>query len=333
MFVRKCGILYNEVMDKLNLKEIVLGILFVAASIVSFWFWRMTATAIAEETFNSYGQFLTSIAALVIASSLFGIAATFVKESWVTYVAAIAGVAIPFLFIPATIIAITAAIACSLLSLFAARRIRKEFSLSLGFSVAKIFKAGVPLFLTVSGMLISIFYLTDVQKKDAVRTIFPRTAFNITIRALGGPLKSLSGNVSFTPDDTVDHVFEGIVGKQLSDRGITLQQISKKELARLLTAQRDEIAKSYGIKLTGNEKLGDVFYTTIIEKITDLLGPYRVYVPYASTLAFFLAFKTLCLFLYFIVLAFGYFLIKIMIFVKILTPQKDQIEVERLSLS
>ncbi|MDP3770046.1 MAG: hypothetical protein Q8R40_03870 [bacterium] len=320
-------------MDKLNIKELMLGILVIVTSIISFWFWRLATIAIAEELFNSYGQFLASIGTLAIAASMFGIAAIFIKTPWVVYSSAGVGTAIPFFFIPANSIVIAAMAVCVLLSLFAVRRIRKEFSLSLGFSVANIFKAGVPLFLTLSGIIISVFYLTDVQKKDAVRTILPRSAFDITIRALGGPLKSLSGNVSFAPEDTVDQVFQGLLKKQLETRGISLNQVSQKEMQRLLAAQRDEIAASYGIKLTGKEQLGDVFYTTIIEKINDLLGPYRIYVPYASMLAFFLAFKTLSIFLYLIVLGFSYLLIKLMITANILTTKKEQIEVERISLN
>lgn len=322
-----------DCMERLNIKEVVLGILLIITSIGSLWLWRSTTTAIAEELFNSYGQFLTSIGALVIAASLFGIAAIFVKTSWIIYASAGIGVIVPFFFISANSIVIAMMAVCVLLSLFAVKRTRREFNLSLGFSVASMFKAGVPLFLTIFGIIISVFYFTDVQKKDAVRTIFPRTAFDITIRALGGPLKSLSGNVSFGPEDTVDQVFQGLIKKQLESKGVLLNQVSQKELQRLLEAQRDEIADAYGIKLTGKEKLGDVFYTTIIEKISDLLGPYRVYVPYASALTFFLAFKTLSFVLYFAVLAFSYILIKLMIVATILTTKKEQIEVERLSLS
>lgn len=316
-----------------TVKEILLGFLSIGAIIGSFLLWRGATQAIAEEVFTSYGQFIVSIGSLVIAVAVFGIAATFVQNPWIMYISAAVSVILPFLLIPLAPIAGGTAGICALLTLLAVRRIRKEFNLSLGFSVATIFKAGIPLFLTVCGIIISFFYLNDVQKKDAVRAIFPRTAFNVTIRALGGPLRSLTGSQAFTPDETVDQFFQELIKKQLGSRGIALDQIQSKELQRLLVQQRNEIAKSYGIKLNGNEKLGDVFYTTIIERISDLLGPYRIYLPYASALTFFLAFKTLSLFLYLIVVGAAFLFIELMTVMHLLAREKKQIEVERLTLN
>ncbi len=320
-------------MGKIPVKEAILAILCTAAVIGSLVLWRSTTQLIAEEAFNSYGQFIASISLLVLAASLFGIAAIFVRNSWIMYFSVGISVGVPFLFIPANSLVLSVMGACILFAVLALRRIRKDFSLSLGFSVANMFKGGIPLFLTVYGIIISLFYLNDVQKKDAIRAIFPRTAFNVTIRALGGPLRSLVGNEPFTPDETVDEFFQGLIKKQLGDRGIQINQVSHKELQRLLTQQRSEIARSYGIKLTGNEKLGDVFYTTIIEKISDLLGPYRVYVPYASALTLFLAFKTLSLFLHIIIIGVAFLIIRLMITMGIVVCKKEQIEVERLTLS
>ena len=322
-----------DVMGKIPFKEIVLAVISTCAIVASFFLWRSTTQVIAEEAFNSYGQFIASIGSLVAAATLLGIAAIFVRNSWVIYVSAILGIAIPFSFVSGNPLVLIVMGLCVILAVFAIRRIRKDFSLSFGFTVATAFKSGIPLFLTVYGIIISLFYLNDVQKKDAIRAIFPRTVFNVSIRALGGPLRSLTDNEKFTPDETVDQFLQGLVKKQLADRGIQIDQVAGKELQRLLAQQRGEIAKSYGIKLAGNEKLGDVFYTTIIERISDLLGPYRVYVPYASAVTFFLAFKTLSFFVYMIVLGVAFLLIKLMIILGIVIRKKEQIEVERVALS
>ena len=320
-------------MGKIPFKEAVLAVISTCAVIGSFLLWRSTTQVIAEEAFNSYGQFIASISSLVAAAALFGIVAIFVRNPWIMYVSAVIGIAVPFSFVPGSPLVFSVMGLCLVLAVFAVRRIRKDFSLSFGFTVANALKSGLPLFLTVYGIIISLFYLNDVQKKDAIRAIFPRTVFNVSIRALGGPLRSLTGNEKFTPDETVDQFFQGLVKKQLADRGIQMNQISGKELQRLLAQQRGEIAKSYGIKLTGAEKLGDVFYTTIIERISDLLGPYRIYVPYASAVTFFLAFKTLSFFAYMIVLGVAFLLIKLMIMTGMVIRKKEQIEVERVTLS
>ena len=320
-------------MNKISLKEAIVCVLYACVMVGSFWLWRSTTQVIAEEAFNSYGQFIVSISSLILAASLFGIAAIFVRDALLIHASIAVSIAVPFFFVPFNTIILGVMALCVLLAMFAVRRIRKDVSLSRGFSVATMFKSGVPLFLTVCGIVISIFYLNDVQKKDAIRAIFPRPAFDITIRALGGPLRSLTGSEKFTSEETVDQFIQGLIKKQLDDRGIHFDQVSSKELQRLLSEQRKEIARSYGITLTGNEKLGDVFYTTIIERMNDLLGPYRVYVPYASAVAFFLAFKTLSIFLYFVILGVAFFLIKLMIIMRILTRKTEQIDIERLTLS
>ena len=320
-------------MGKILFKEVVLAFISACAVIGSFLLWRSTTQLIAEEAFNSYGQFITSIGSLVAAAALFGIAAIFVRNSRIMYGSAILGIAIPFSFIPGDPLVFIVMGVCVIFTVFAIRRIRKDFNLSFGFNVAHSFKSGIPLFLTAYGIIISLFYLNDVQKKDTIRAVFPRTVFNVSIRALGGPLRSLTGSESFTPDETVDQFFQGLIKKQLADRGIQIDQVPGKELQRLLVQQRGEIAKSYGIKLTGSEKLGDVFYTTIIERISDLLGPYRIYVPYASAVTFFLAFKTLSFFAYMIVLGVAFLLIKLMIMTGIVIRKKEQIEMERVTLS
>lgn len=319
-------------MSRIAIKETVLCTFTLCMIIASFWLWRASTQAIAQEVFNSYGQFIASLSSLILAASLFGIAAIFVSNYWMMYISMSIGVAAPFLFIPFSTISLILMGPCILLVCFAARRIHKDASLAQGFSISNFFKSGIPLFLTIAGIIISFFYLYDAQKKDAVRAIFPRTAFDVTIRALGGPLKSLTGGEAFTPEGTVDDFFQGLIKKQLGDRGIHFDQLSHKELQRLLADQRSEIAKSYGIQLRGDEKLGDVFYTTIIERMNDLLGPYRAYVPYASAVAFFLAFKTLSFFLYFLIIVIAFLLVRIMIVMGVLTHKKEQIEVERLTL-
>lgn len=319
-------------MDTIRVKEMALCVLCVCAIVGSFFLWRSSTQAIAEEVFNSYGQLISSVSSLVLAASLFGIVAMFVRTAWIIYPSVAISVAAPFFLIPLGRVVWAVMALCVCVALFAVRRIRKDASMALGFSATGMFKSGVPLFLTVFGIVISLFYLNDVQKKDAIRAIFPRTAFNVTIRALGGPLRSLTGNEQFTPEQTVDDFFQGLVKKQLDDRGIHIDQIPGKELKRLLSQQRDEISRSYGITLTGNEQIGDVFYTTIVERINDLLGPYRVYVPYASVVTFFIAFKTLSFFLYFAVITVAFLFVKFMIIMNVLVHKKEQIEVERLTL-
>ena len=143
-------------MNIIRMKEAALCMVCMCAVIGSFLLWRSSTQAIAEEVFNSYGQFIASVSSLVLAASLFGIVATFVHTVWMAYLSVAISVTVPFFFIPSDRIVLLVMAVCILLALFALRRVRKDASLSRGFNVANMFKSGVPLFLTVFGIVISV---------------------------------------------------------------------------------------------------------------------------------------------------------------------------------
>lgn len=313
-------------------KEIVLGILTASISIAVFWFWNEAMPLIIAGEFQNYTRFLFPVAGLVFSGSLFSLTAFFVRNDALRYGAVLVLAVIPFFFVPTSAAALSFMGAGVLLLFFSAYRIKKEFFLSHGFSVSKIAKAGVPLFFTVSSLIIAAFYLAQIDEEKAISALLPRSTTGFLFQQLSPTLSSLTGVPNISPNTTVDDAIKELVKTEIAQSGADISLLSPKELSAAIALQRQEFSKQYGFQLEGKERVSDIVYNAIFERAKELLGPYKKYLPLTSAFIFFAAFKAFTLPLYYLSLAVTFFLIKILVAVKILTKQKMQIEVERLTL-
>ena len=314
-------------------KEAILAFLIVAAAIFAFWLWRETMPVLTAGILHNYEQFIAPIVALIAAASLFSLGAIFIDTKWLLYLASGVAVGAPFLLSSASTGAYVLLPGSILLTIFAARRIRKEHVLSIGFSTSKVLKAGLPLFFTAASLVASWFYLqTLTDQNKAVSALIPRPVSDLMIRVLAQPLKEATGLPDINPDITIDELLTMSVETQLEAQGVSLTAGTERGLSELLAHQRDQLARQYGIPLEGSERLGEVLNRAIIERLEDLLGPFVQYLPLLSAFAFFFAFKALTFPLYFMSVALTAGLIRALRMATIITIESQQIEVERLTL-
>ena len=319
-------------MGRLNVKETVLALLFVAVNSLTLLAWFMLVERIADKQFEHYTLFIAAVAGLAFSAAIFSIAGIFITQGVLLYGSVAAAILIPFLNIPAGTPALVILSAGILLALAATKRIADELAFSLGFKLSKMFRSGVPLYFTATALIISFFYFLETKTMDAVEAFLPEPAFEITLKALAEPIKSLTGGASLRPDASVDEVIEEMIRQKLVEERIPEDRIPDTEMRMLRAAQRKELADRFGISLTGREKMADVFREIVAVRIHDLMGPYRVYLPHVAAIAFFLAFKTLTVPLYFLSFALAFLLIKIMIAGKILKKETKQVNVQRITL-
>ena len=315
-------------MSNLNIKEFILGILAAASSIAVFWLWSNTAPFIVDGKFGEYENFIAPVAGLIAAAALFSLTALFIKNKWIVYPAAAISVGAPYFFVSATNTVVGVLLASILLAIYAVARIRAEGEHSLGFSASKFLKAGLPLYFTVASIIISTFIFSEIGEDEnkAFAALLPRSALKTAV----GPVQSLIGLPDVKPNATVDEALMGLIISQLKSQGI--ENISKTELTRLVASQRAELSKNFGLKLSGQERLSDILYEFVSVRFRELLGPYKIYLPYASAGAFFLAFKMFTYPLYYLTLLITFLLIKLMLAVNILRREMQKVEVERLTL-
>ena len=316
-------------------KEIILGATSAVSSAIMFWLWDAHAIpALVGGDFQGYSNVIIPIAALVAGASCFGLGAIFIRDPWVAYGAALAGSAIPYLVSGITPTVFILLPIAAIITAFGVHKIRREFFLSVGFSVSKIAKSGMALYFTVAALTISFLYAGALSQKNALATILPKPAFDFTLHHLLNSefARSAAGITQMRKDATADELLEMLAREQLKKQGIDPLRIPPAEVARLRAGLHEEIARQYGIAFQGNEKVQDIFYTAVAQRADELLGPYRAYLPLVSALAFFFALKALTLPISLMSLAVMFVLIKALRSVKILTRTTQHIEVERLTL-
>lgn len=295
---------------------------------MAFWLWHEVTPKIVAGEFQNYIDFLLPVSGLIFTGTFFALGALFIQNNWVLYPIAAISIGVPFLFTPATITALTGLAISILFIIYALWRIKIEAKHSLGFSVFKFLKAGLPLYFTIVSLLISIFFFSQIGEDEdrAFAALLPKSAIEIAI----GPIQSLLGLSAAKPNSTVDEAFTKLITEQLKSQGIN--NISQSELAKLLRDQREELSRNFGLKLSGQEKISDILYEFASRRFRELLGPYKEYLPYASAITFFFAFKAFTFPIYYLTLLITYLLIKFMLLTKILRSEKTQVEVEKLTL-
>ncbi|MFY9462899.1 MAG: hypothetical protein WAP52_01800 [Candidatus Sungiibacteriota bacterium] len=316
-----------------SVKQFLLAAAAVAAGISALWVWRGAVLLIAAGSFQNYGVFIAPAGLIVLAACLFSLVALFVESARPAYIVTAAVPATTFFLMPQTLPVSLAIAAAMLIILLATQRIRSEYALSIGFSVSKTLKAGLPIYFTALSLVITLFYYQQIAERERpAENIIPRGAVDLSLRVLSGAVSDLRGIPPTNSLMTVDEFLAQNLESQLKMQGISSRAITQKEIAQLIAEQRNELAKRYGIQMKGGERLADVLHRTITGKVEELLGPYARFLPFLSALAFFLALRTFAFPLYFIVVGFTALLIVLLRAATIIKSEKRSIEVERLTL-
>jgi len=318
-----------------TIKEIILGAAAILISGVTFWLWRTSAIpALAGGDVQSGLRFIAPAAGLAVSAALFALAAMFIRDRRIIYGAAMIGAGTPYLLTDASNAALLLFAASLAGTAFAVHKIRREFALSVGFSVSKTVKSGLALYFTVSCLAISLFYSTTLNQKNSLAALLPKPAFDFTLYHFlnSSFAQSITGLPDVRQNMTADELLDMLARRQLQRQGVPEAQISSADLARLRKVEHTELGRQYGIAFQGNEKVQDIFYTVVAERADELMGPYRAYLPLVSSLAFFFALKALTLPVYLVSLVVIFLLIKALLFAKILKRAKEQIDVERITL-
>ena len=323
-------------MKKISWKAAVISLSTAVATAVALWLWYEAMPLVIGSEFKDAGATALPFVALSVAATLFSLTALFVKKRILAYGSTVAGASMLFAFVPLARASALPIIFSLLLAVYAVNRIRRDTRLSLGFSAAKSLKSGLPIYFTVFSLAVSLLYLNRLDEERALEIFFPRGVFNYTLHILTAPNSPLGGLFAqygeLSPELTVNELLLQLLDKELASQGLGIAGVPHGELARLVDAERAQLARVYGIELRGDEKVGDVFYAAITGKIENLFGPYRAYLPVASAIAFFLAFKTLTLVLYFVTLLMTFLCVQILTRAKIVVHEKQKIEVDHLAL-
>jgi len=335
-----------------KLKEFILGILTIFINLVVFWLWYNALPFVAEGKWEKYSDLISPLAGLIMAATFFSLSALFIKNRGIAYLTAVVGMGAPYSFIllktnslnwsgPTANVLLVVLVVNIILATLAVHYVRKESELSFGFSVFKFLQTGLPLYFTLFSLIISIFFLTELNEEKAAAILLPQPALEKALEVLStnsSVVTNLLGlpGLKLKLQGTTDEVLAGLIKERLKSEGVELSRLPPQELARLVAREREEWSRGFGIKLSGKEKFTDVLATSLgtsfRNRIGDLFGSYRRYLPLVSAAAFFLAFKALTFPFYYLTLFLTFLLIKFLLLTRILRRERAEIEVERLTL-
>lgn len=180
--------------------------------------------------------------------------------------------------------------------------IQKERNERLKISLRSVFRAGLPWMMTILALFIGFLgYLYPLTPTDKNEINLPPEILNLFVKPLTRTLsktlpmldekttidEALALNITTQNIDLTSLTPELIAqlkGKNIKDLNPTellknpaIAEILKKQAARVssatLTQQRNDLAKTLGISLTGKETISDVINKIINAKIKDFVGP------------------------------------------------------------
>lgn len=275
-----------------TVKEYMLGGLVLIGAFAAGYFWRCTGAFSGgqEGYFLIYGEafslFLFSVlfALFVIVSS---------RRSVRIAICALSSVLL-FVSYPFHGEYLLGIMAATLLFWWGSWGMRREAERQVELHWHSILKSGVKKFFMGVALAFSVLYFSLLAPGATIReTLIPRPFFNVLLPALNVPLQTLIPG--FSADATVDEVIYSVVQEQLKGQ-ITLAVLSKARIQELIAEQRKEINKQFGLKLTGKEKVSEILYNVLTDRIELYSTPYKRYVPAVLSIGFFITIQFIFIF-------------------------------------
>jgi len=187
-------------------------------------------------------------------------------------------------------------------------RIIREENVQVNLNFWRIWKRGLPIFMTALILLISVVYYFSphIEKFQHKQITVPRKFFNTIIAPLEGVIISR---------------LEG----QIKDLDV--------EASKILTPQQiADLKQKYGIEIQKNETIKDFLYALINYQLNNVSDPYKQFIPIGLAIAMFLGLKFISLFYVAFVILFSWLVLRILILLKFARIETETREVETIKL-
>lgn len=184
--------------------------------------------------------------------------------------------------------------------------ISAERTSTLGTRPRHLLAAGLPMFLTGLALAGALFYYTYNQNPSPA-SLVPRPAFDLILPHIIKSMESIVPAVGpIDPNARVNDLFEESILRQVEGKDGVTPVISAVDMKLAVRLQRESWEKMFGFTLTGEERVGDVFYQAAADKATTLVEPYAQFLGLAVAVGVFFALKTLSILAYWLILLLVY---------------------------
>ena len=312
-------------MQQSNGKELALGILTVAVGLANAYLWK---GVVLGGGLGPAALYSLPVLALFAFAILFSLSSAFIRRRLTRAATAIASLTSGYLFVPFSGTVAAAAAASALAGWYAADEIAHEEKDSARFSTRKILRGGLPVFFTAVALTLAVFYFVTVSDQHD-QTFLPKAMFDAAIPLLQRPLAGILPG--FRSDASVDDLMLAFAAAQIG-KEFDIGTLTPAERERLVAESRRALATELGIKLSGDEKAGDVLYEVTNAQVAKLLGPYHGYLPAIAAVGFFIAVKAITMPVYWITLLLVWLVVKCLVAAGILRQKTETVEVTRIGL-
>jgi hypothetical protein len=285
-------------------KEIVLACFLVLLEFFCWWILKLV--------FYNHNYFANYWLLVVGIFILFGIvsclAMLLIKDKRILFGGFVIGILSFFIFFNNKLLYYTVVLALLFLaSLSASIKIKKEEDVQVGLDYWRIWKRGLPIFITALILVVSMVYYFSpgLMSQKTTKIIIPEKTI-----------------------DTILKPLEGLIQEKLPF-GANLDSDADKILQK---TQIEELQTKFGIKIGKQETGRQVLYKIIDNQINNVTGAYQYLIPLGLAVGLFITLKIISILYIAIVIMLSWLTIKILMKFKFVKLEKIQKEVETVTL-
>ncbi len=307
-------------------KELTIVILVIVSGVLNAYLWQRLIFA---GTYSDFWLFLLPILALFIFAAFFSLLALLGQSPMVGFLAVLASFVGSFFFVKASSAVLVGLVLTLAAALWALRGIQFEVKSGSIFRLSKILRQGLPLFFTAVSLLISVFYFASITQTSTT-AVLPRAIFDLSLPYTEGALQGLLPGFKSTL--SIEELLLKTVESQLANEGVDVSKLTRDQIEKLLKSQRSALERALGAPIIEKGNAADLLYDLTNNRVQDLLGSYKSYVPYISAIGFFLTIKALSVPLYLISLGFVWVLFQLLLAIGVIKWETANVEVKRIIL-
>lgn len=314
-------------MNKNRITQSIIFSLVTLVASVNWFFLKQTLDCI-----GCSSSWLWPILISVLFFALIGISWFLVNSRIVIFVTSFAVVVSYLLVFGFDLFYLIAAAVCLLIIYFANDLSIREKNERKRINFSRVFHTGMPIVLVAVAILVSVAYYYSPQVtslKNGISSSAGGYLNDATIEIIN------KSQADFNPAMTVNDFLMQFVGSDSLKMNAMLReilQLTEADLANAtLKSLRDNVSKSIGISLTGNEKILDLMVDMVISKINIFIKNYYVIFSIILPISLFFAIKFLGTFILWLSLLLSWIAFKILIGTGAITIEieKEPIEVIR----
>lgn len=310
-----------------NSKELILGILVVAAGVLNAYLWHQ---AIFADEFRNAAFYSWPVISLLAFAVLFSLSGAFIRSKPIRIASAVIALSSGYLFLGYRTAILGALVLSAAAGWYAQESIAAEHAASNFFSVRKIFRGGLPMFFTVLAILFAASYFSLIDAEPKSRGFLPRALFDAALPLIEEQAKSFLPG--FRADAPADDLIIAFIKRQLEAAEINFDTLPEGERQALIREGRASFSKQLGVEISSKETSAEALFEISNAQVVKFAGSYGRYLPFLAAAGFFISVKALTLPIYWITLILISVVVRLLLAAGVLKEKAETIQVQRVSL-